>query len=453
MLRLAVCDIRIVVSHPSAIAIEPLSTPFDVTFAPPGSKSLTNRAMVLAALSDGACKLTGALFADDTRVMIDGLKQLGFAIDADESAKQIQIVGQAGVIPNREAEIFCGNSGTTIRFLSALCALGSGTYTLDGVPRMRQRPIGPLVTMLRNLGVRVEFLVEDGYPPIRVAGHGLPGGLVKYGSETSSQYLSSILQIAPYSRHEVQVDLIGRQTSWPYVAMTMRLMDQFGHLCELERDPDTGDPKRIVVPAGVYAADHYAVEPDASNATYAMALAAIHPKSKVTIEGLGKRSLQGDIGFADVLHQMGASLTFGADFITIIGPEKLLGIDIDLSNMPDTAQTLAVVAMFADGQTVIRGLHTLRVKETDRLAALEAELTKLGADIEIDNDVLTIYPPKRLKSVSIDTYDDHRMAMSFALAATKSAGVRINDPACVNKTYPDYFQDLRRFGVTFTEIA
>jgi len=429
----------------TTIAIEPLTQPFDRTFAPPGSKSLTNRAMVLAALSNGTCRLTGALFADDTRVMIDGLKQLGFDVSADEAKQEIVIVGQNGTIPSSSAKIFCGNSGTTIRFLAALCALGKGEYVLDGIPRMRERPIGPLVAMLRNLGVRVEHTMRDGYPPVRILADGLPGGLVKYGSETSSQYLSSILQIAPFARNELQVSLVGRQTSWPYIVMSMQLMDRFHHLCELERDENTGDPRKIIVPQGNYVLDHYPVEPDASNATYFLALAALHPGSKVTIEGLGRRSLQGDVGFADVLHQMGAVLTFGKDFITIIGPEKLVGIDVNLSDMPDTAQTLAVVALFADGPTTMRGLHTLRVKETDRLAALENELTKLGAEVEIEDDTLTVHPPERLKVTSIDTYDDHRMAMSFALAGTKSPGVKINDPACVNKTYPGYFDDLKSF--------
>ncbi len=429
----------------SSLQIEPLTHAFDRTFAPPGSKSLTNRAMVLAALSTGPCRLTGALFADDTRVMIDGLRQLGFDVTADEAAREIAIVGQGGTIPSSSAEIFCGNSGTTIRFLTALCALGRGEYVLDGIPRMRQRPIGPLVSMLRNLGVRVEHTINDGYPPVRIIADGLPGGLVKYGSETSSQYLSSILQIAPFAKHEVQVELVGPQTSWPYIVMSMRLMDRFHHFVELERDEDTGTPRRIIVPEGAYAQDYYPVEPDASNATYFLALAALHPGSKITIEGLGKSSLQGDVGFADVLHQMGASLTFGPDFITIRGPGSLTGIDVDLSDMPDAAQTLAVVALFADGPTTIRGLHTLRVKETDRLAALENELTKLGAEVDIEGDALTIHPPEKLKVAAIDTYDDHRMAMSFALAGTKSAGVRINDPSCVNKTYPGYFDDLKSF--------
>lgn len=430
-----------------SLRIEPLTQPFDVTFAPPGSKSLTNRAMVLAALSDGPCTLTNALFADDTRVMIDGLQRLGFGVSANAADHEIRIVGGSGLIPNRSAELFCGNSGTTIRFLTALCALGKGAYTLDGVPRMRQRPIGPLVTMLRNLAARISYTGAEGFPPVRSMG-GLAGGLVRYGSETSSQYLSAVLQVAPYVRNEVFIDLVGPQTSWPYVAMTMRLMDQFGVTCELVRDEQTGDPVQIIVPPGVYRGGTYAIEPDASNATYSLALAALHPGSKITIEGLGKQSLQGDVGFADVLHQMGAGLTFGRDFITLFGTKDLIGIDVNLSAMPDTAQTLAVVALFARGATTLRGLHTLRVKETDRLAALQAELSKLGAEVEIEDDVLTIHPPDSLKAAAIDTYDDHRMAMSFALAGTRSAGVRINDPACVNKTYPNYFEDLKTFGVT-----
>jgi len=428
-----------------SLLIEPFSKPFDLTFTPPGSKSLTNRALVLAALSDGPCVLSNALFADDTRVMIDGLQKLGFDVTPDESAKTIRVVGRNGEVPAKSAELFCGNSGTTIRFLTALCALGRGEYTLDGIPRMRQRPIGPLVTMLKNLGVRFSFGGEEGYPPITIHGDGFAGGLVKFGSETSSQFLSALLHVAPFARNEVIIDLVGKQTSWPYVAMTMRLMDVFHHMCELTRDPQTGEPTQIAVPVGTYRRDEYLVEPDASNASYFLALAALHKGSKITIEGLGKRSLQGDVGFADLLHQMGAQLVFGGDFITVTGTGELNGIDADLSTMPDVAQTLAVVALFAEGETVMRGLHTLRVKETDRLAALQNELAKLGAEIDISGDTMTITPPEKYNVASIDTYDDHRMAMSFALAGTKTAGVRINDPKCVNKTYPNYFEDLERF--------
>jgi 3-phosphoshikimate 1-carboxyvinyltransferase len=226
--------------------------------------------------------------------------------------------------------------------------------------------------------------------------------------------------------------------------MTMQLMDHLGVTPELIRDPRTSEPKQIIIPRGQYAATTYAIEPDASNASYFLALAALHAGSKITIESLGKQSLQGDVGFADVLHRMGADLVFGKDFLTIRGTETLEGIDIDLADMPDTAQTLAVVALFAQGETVIRGLHTLRVKETDRLAALRNELQKLGAEVEIEDDVLVINPPYEPSRSEIDTYDDHRMAMSFSLAGTKVHGVVIKDAQCVNKTYPGFFDDLKR---------
>jgi 3-phosphoshikimate 1-carboxyvinyltransferase len=430
----------------SDLSIQPIPAPFSATITPPGSKSLSNRALVLAAMSDGPCELSNILFADDTRVMLDSLLKLGFEVTIDEPAARVRVVGAGGSIPKSDAELFCGNSGTTIRFLTAFCALGNGRYILDGIPRMRQRPIGQLVDLLRNLGVRIEYLENDGFPPIRIHAHNLPGGIVRYPAAASSQYLSAILQASPYARNEIRIDLDPNQTSWPYAAMTMQLMDHFDVIPELLRDPKTQQPKQIVIPRGRYRAADYAVEPDASNASYFLAAAAISPGSKVTIEGMGKRSLQGDVGFADVLHRMGASLVFGKDFITIQGTDDLEGIDVNLNGMPDMAQTLAVTALFAKGHTTIRGLHTLRVKETDRLAALQNELTKLGADVEIQDDTLIINPSEdgKLKAAKIDTYDDHRMAMSFAVAGTRSSGVTIKDIECVNKTYPDFFKDLEK---------
>jgi 3-phosphoshikimate 1-carboxyvinyltransferase len=310
---------------------------------------------------------------------------------------------------------------------------------------MRQRPIGTLVDLLRQLGSRIEFLQQSGYPPIRVDAHHLPGGILRYPAAPSSQYLSAILMISPYGRHEIRIDLDPNQTSWPYVAMTMRLMDHFSHTPELIRDPSSGQPKQLIIPQGVYKATDYTVEPDASNASYFLAAAALHPGSRITIANLGKDSLQGDVGFADVLHRMGADLIFGRDFITVVGTPRLEGIEVDLADMPDTAQTLAVVALFADGETIIHGLHTLKVKETDRLAALQTELTKLGATVEIESgDTLIINPPAHPTPATIDTYDDHRMAMSFALAGTKIAGVTIRNTECTAKTYPDFFKDLAK---------
>jgi 3-phosphoshikimate 1-carboxyvinyltransferase len=431
----------------SDVTIAPLTAPFRASMTPPGSKSLTNRALVLAALADGASVLSNVLFADDTLVMLDCLRKLGFDLTADQAAQTVHITGRNGVIPAHTADLFCGNSGTTIRFLTALCALGprGARYTLDGISRMRQRPIGQLAEMLRNVGSRINYLDAEGFPPIEVLPHGLPGGILRFESKQSSQFLSAVLQVAPYAKHEVQVDLEGKQTSWPYVAMTMRLMDEFAHTPHLIRHP-AGNPRQIIIPLGSYAATNYAIEPDASNASYFLAIAAVHPGATVTIEGLGKSSLQGDIAFADLLHRMGADLLFGPNFITVIGTKTLEGIDTDMLSMPDMAQTLAVVALFARGPTRLRGLHTLRLKETDRVAALATELAKFGASVDVDGDAMTITPPATLRPAEVDTYDDHRMAMSFAIAGTRIEGVTIKDAECVNKTYPAFFTDLARLA-------
>jgi 3-phosphoshikimate 1-carboxyvinyltransferase len=428
----------------SDVRIEPITRPFKLTLSPPGSKSLTNRALVLAGLAEGECELDNVLFADDTLVMLDCLGRLGFDPQIDRASSRVRVTGRGGSIPVTSAELFCGNSGTTIRFLTALCALGRGRYNLDGIPRMRQRPIGQLIDLLRNLGARIDYVFTDGFPPVNVLADGLAGGLIRFGSAQSSQFLSAVLQAAPYARHEVRVDLDSPQTSWPYVAMTMRLMDEFGVTPELIRDPKTSEPRQIIIPREHYRPTRYAIEPDASNAAYFLAAAAIHPDSQVTILGLGKHSLQGDVGFTDVLRRMGANVQVANDSITVAGTATLEGIDTDLSAMPDQAQTLGVVALFAQGPTTIRGLHTLRVKETDRIAALATELRKLSADVEVEGDDLTIRPPEEFLPASIDTYDDHRMAMSFALAGTKEPGVTIKDSQCVNKTYPNYFADLAR---------
>lgn len=428
----------------STVRIEPITRPFNLALSPPGSKSLTNRALVLAALARGECELDNVLFADDTLVMLECLGRLGFDPQIDRQRNAVRIAGRGGAVPAGSAELFCGNSGTTIRFLTAQCALGRGRYNLDGIPRMRQRPIGQLVELLRNLGARIDYVQAEGFPPLNLAADGLAGGLIRFGAAQSSQFLSAVLQVAPYARHEVRVDLESPQTSWPYVAMTMRLMDEFGVTPELIRDPKTAEPRQIIIPLEPYRATRYVIEPDASNAAYFLAAAAIHPESRVTIPNLGKHSLQGDVGFADVLRRMGADVTTGNDSITVTGTATLEGIDIDLSAMPDQAQTLGVVALFAQGPTTIRGLHTLRVKETDRIAALATELRKLGAHVDVEGDDLTIHPPEEFHPAAIDTYDDHRMAMSFALAGTKEPGVMINDAPCVNKTYPHYFEDLAK---------
>jgi len=427
----------------SDVLMQPFRHEIKAVISPPGSKSLTNRAMVLAAMANRACSLTNVLFADDTRVMLDGLTRLGFELQIDESNRTVVVQGRSGQIPAADADIFCGNSGTTIRFLTALCCLGHGEFRLDGIERMRSRPIGQLVDLLKNLGGRISYLGNAGFPPVHVQADGLPGGLIQYPAAASSQYLSAVLMVSPYARHEVRVDLEPNQTSWPYIWMTMRLMHEFGITPELLRDPATGEPKQIVVPKGHYTASSYAVEPDASNAAYFLGIAALHPGASISISGLGTSSLQGDVEFAKILRQLGASVTIAKDSITVVGGPELKGIDVNLLDMPDQAQTLAVLALFAKGRTTIRGLHTLRVKETDRLAALSTELQKFGAVVNVEgDDALMVDPPNNLSPAAVDTYDDHRMAMSFAMAGTRLGGVIIKDPQCVSKTYPEFFDDI-----------
>ena len=428
----------------SDVTVTPISRPFDATVTPPGSKSLTNRALVLAALADGTSRVSNVLLADDSAVMLDGLRRLGFDVAVDGTT--VAVTGQAGRIPATAADLHCGNSGTTIRFLSAVAALGRGTFTLDGVARMRQRPIGELADVLNALGAAVTYDGPPGYPPVRLTAAGLAGGHFVYGTARSSQFLSAVLMALPYAADEGVVTLAGPQTSWPYVAMTLRLMDVFGVTALLERDPLTAEPLQLTVPRCPYAATDYAVEPDASGAAYFWAAAALHAGARVTVPGLGRHSLQGDVAFADVLKRMGATVTVEADAVTVEGTGELAGIDADLSAVPDQAQTLAVIALFADGPTRISGLHTLRVKETDRLAAMATELAKFGAAVTVDgDDAITIAPPRTpTPGVAVDTYDDHRMAMSFALAGTRVDGVVIRDAACVGKTYPAFFDDLGR---------
>ncbi len=428
----------------SDVAVQPIRRPFDATVHPPGSKSLTNRALVLAALAGGTSRVSNVLVADDSAVMLDGLRRLGFDVAVDGTT--VTVVGQAGRIPAAAADLHCGNSGTTIRFLSALAALGHGTFALDGVARMRQRPIGELVDVLSALGAHVDYAGEAGYPPVRLTADGLAGGRITYGTARSSQFLSAVLMAAPYARDELRVDLAGPQTSWPYVAMTLRLMDVFGVTSLIERDPLTAEPKEVTVPAGAYAATDYAVEPDASGAAYFWAAAALHAGSRVTVPGLGRDSLQGDVAFADVLKRMGATVTVSAGAVTVQGTGELDGVEADLSAVPDQAQTLGVVALFARGRTRVTGLRTLRVKETDRLSAMATELAKFGAGVTVDgDDAITIDPPGTVTpGVAVDTYGDHRMAMSFALAGTRVDGVVIRDAACVGKTYPGFFNDLGR---------
>jgi 3-phosphoshikimate 1-carboxyvinyltransferase len=428
----------------SAHACVVAERPLDATVALPGSKSITNRALVVAALADGTSRLGNLLLAQDTRIMLDVLGRLGFDVAVEEGARVAEVAGRGGKLTTERVVLHCGNSGTTIRFCAALAALGRGTYTLDGIERMRQRPIGKLVQPIRAQGSNVTYLGQTDFPPIEITGRGLSGGRIGLESPESSQMVSALLMAAPYAAQDVSVEVTGELPSTPYVTMTTRLMQRFGVDVTEELGPN-GPCWSVAAPQG-YRATDLTIEPDASNATYFLAAAAV-AGGRVTVEGLGTSSIQGDARFVDVLERMGCRIQREPARLTVHGPPRgrqLSGVDVDLNDMPDTAQTLAVVALFADGPTVIRNVENLRVKETDRLAALTRELTKLGADVEEAAAGLTVYPPQRLVPAAVATYDDHRMAMSFALAGLRCSGVEINDAGCCAKTFPDFFERFER---------
>jgi len=433
---------------PKNYAVMPVTGPVDAVVAVPGSKSLTNRALVAAALADGTSLLTNVLSADDTRRMVGALRSLGIRITWDGAANRAEVTGCGGLIPVGEARLLCGNAGTVMRFLAAMAALGEGRYELDGDPRMRERPIGELVQALRELGAGVEFVDQEGFPPLIVHARGLSGGTVSLARTPSSQFISAILLSSPYARSDVMMDLPQDSPSRPFLRMTTAVMEAFG----VGVVAQYGEDIRFIVPAPQrYQAVNLAIEPDATNATYFWAAAAV-AGGRVTVEGLGTDSVQGDVRFVDVLELMGCRVIREPRSITVEGPptgKRLRAVDVDLKDMPDTAPTLAVTALFAAGRTSIRNVGHLRIKETDRLAALRSELTRLGAAVEERTDGLTIHPPDQLRPATIETYDDHRMAMSFALAGLKCPGVVIHDPGCCGKTFPGFFarfEGLARSG-------
>ncbi len=426
---------------------QPLRGQLDATVTLPGSKSITNRALIVAALADGLSLLTGVLFAQDTRLMIDALRALGIALTVDEHACVAEITGCRGHIPAGEAELFCGNAGTVMRFGTALVALGHGRFQLDGVERMRQRPIGELVEALRALGTGVEYLCREGYPPIAVHAGGLRGAHVSLTSPASSQFVSALLLAAPYAAQDVLIEAAGDVPSIPYLKMTTAVMSRFG--VAVVEQYEEGGARFIVEAPQRYQGTTLTIEPDASNATYFLAAPAI-TGGRLTVKHLGTDSVQGDIYFVDVLERMGCRIERGPTSLTVYGPSgdsRLHGIDVDLHDMPDTVQTLAVVALFAEGPTVIRNVANLRIKETDRLAALNCELTKLGAVVEEGPDCLRIDPPAQVTPAAIDTYNDHRMAMSFALAGLKCPGISINDSECCAKTFPDFLERFEHLAL------
>ncbi len=425
---------------PDSIKIQPAHQPIRATVRPPGSKSITNRALICAALAEGTSTLSGALESEDTRVMIEGLRTLGIPVEVRDEGKTLVVEGCAGKPPAKSADIFVENSGTTIRFLTALVTLAEGNFMLDGIARMRERPIGDLATALEQLGAQVTCLGETSQgerqcPPVQVQANGLAGGVARIRGDISSQYLSGLLMAAPCAKAVVKIEVEGALVSVPYVAMTQAVMQSFGVETKAAKDF-----LLIEVPNhGSYRASEYAIEPDASAASYFWAVAAV-TGGEVTVTGLSRDSLQGDVGFVDCLKQMGCEVRYEADSVTVTG-RKLRGIDVDMNAISDTVQTLSVVALFAEGTTKIRNVPHIRHKETDRIAAVATELRKLGAKVVEHDDGLEITPGAFVPA-AIDTYNDHRMAMSFAIAGLVQAGVLINDPGCTAKTYPRFFEDL-----------
>ena len=424
--------------HP-AVEIRPIDRPIDADVVVPGSKSLTNRALLIAALADGVSHLSGALFSDDTAYMAEALNALGLAVESDEAGASFVVHGGSGTFPAREGDLFVGNAGTAMRFLTAALPLGHGRFRIDGVPRMRKRPLGPLLDALNQLGGNAMSELGTDCPPVVVIADGLPGGSCHMAGDQSSQYFSALLMVAPYAAKDVEIDVIGELVSKPYMTMTAAVMHDFG----VETELDTREWKRFRVAAGQrYVGREYRVEPDASNASYFFAAAAV-TGGRIRVDGLGRRSTQGDLSFVDVLAAMGCNVTIADEWTEVRGPEggRLRGVDLDLNAISDTAQTLAAIAPFAEGATRIRGIEHARLKETDRVAAMATELRRLGQRVEEHSDGLTIWPLP-ITPAEIATYDDHRMAMSFAVTGLRASGVRILDPGCTAKTFPDYFDRL-----------
>ena len=422
-----------------SLEIQPVQNPLIAKVHVPGSKSLTNRALLIAALADGTTTLTNALFSDDSRYFGGALKTLGFDVRFDPQRAEIRVKGLGGDIPARNAELFIGNAGTAARFLTAFLTLGNGEYILDGEPRMRERPIGHLVDALTQLGARVEAIenqVSVVCPPLKITASSLPGGKARIAGNISSQYLSALLMVAPYAQAPVDIEVITELNSRPYVSMTLSIMRDFGVEAQCDgyqffKIPITNYESRITYP----------IESDASAASYFFAAPAICGGT-VRVENISRQSVQGDIAFLNVLEKMGCTVEEAEFSIQVASPVELRGIDIDMRDIPDTAQTLAAIAPFASTPTSIRGIASARFKETDRIHATCTELARLGVFVEEHEDGMTIYPCDSINQASIKTYNDHRMAMAFSLIGLRVRGIVIENPGCVSKIFPDFFEVL-----------
>jgi 3-phosphoshikimate 1-carboxyvinyltransferase len=427
--------------------LEPiLRTQGDVTL--PGSKSISNRMLLLAALAEGTTEVSNLLASDDTQVMLEALRRLGVPWQRQDESANYRITGVGGRFPVKSGELFLGNAGTALRPLTAVLAFCQGEYRLSGAARMHERPIGDLVEALRQLGANISYLANEGFPPlaIRSAQIGTADGPLHTAvrGNVSSQFLSALLMALPLTGNAATIQVIGDLISKPYVEVTVNLLARFG--VQVER---RGWAEFSLAPKQIYRSPRtLEVEGDASSASYFLAAGAIGG-GPVRVHGVGRASIQGDVRFTETIAKMGARIEMGDAWIEARSPlnGKLQAIDVDLNHIPDAAMTVAMMALFAEGTTTIRNVASWRVKETDRLAAMAIELRKLGAIVDEGLDYLRITPPSQLMAnATIDTYDDHRMAMCFSLAALGNVAVRINDPKCVNKTFPGYFQALAQIA-------
>ncbi|QYJ84272.1 3-phosphoshikimate 1-carboxyvinyltransferase [Shewanella aegiceratis] len=400
----------------------------------PGSKSISNRALLLATLAEGKTRLTNLLDSDDIRHMLTALKQLGVNYQLSDNNRVCELEGLGGVINSDTAQtLFLGNAGTAMRPLCAALTLGCGEFTLTGEPRMEERPIGDLVDALNALGADIRYLKQPGFPPLTINATGLNGGDVEIAGDLSSQFLTALLMVTPLAKAQVNIKIKGELVSKPYIDITIALMAQFGVTVI------NHDYQRFEIPAGqkYVSPGTVLVEGDASSASYFLAAGAIRG-GEVKVTGVGLKSIQGDVKFADVLEAMGAEIEWGDDYI-IARSAPLHGVDLDMNHIPDAAMTIATAALFATGTTTLRNIYNWRIKETDRLAAMATELRKVGAEVEEGHDYIRVTAPAQLNTADIDTYNDHRMAMCFSLMAFADCGITINDPDCTSKTFPDYF--------------
>jgi len=400
----------------------------------PGSKSISNRTLLLAALASGNTEIRDVLASDDTARMLESLTKLGVKLD-QIGEHDWRVHGCAGNFHNKQADLFLGNAGTAFRPLTAALAFSNGDYQLSGVARMHERPIGDLVDALQQAGANISYLGQPGFPPLKIApAHADLSLPIKIRGDVSSQFLTALLMALPLSKQQASIDVVGELISKPYIEITLNLMAKFG--VQVERD---GWQRFSIAANSVYTSPgHICVEGDASSASYFLAAGVI--AGSVTVDGIGQHSIQGDVRFAEALSLMGGEISYGENHITAKKANKIKAIDLDCNHIPDAAMTLAILALFADGTSTLRNIASWRVKETDRLTAMATELRKVGASVVEGGDYLQITPPTAIKpNAIIDTYDDHRMAMCFSLVSVAGVPITINDPACVNKTFPDYF--------------